>query len=323
MSTKPTSTEWTVAPEDAGERLDRFLAARLETWSRSKLQNFVREGLVTVGERATTKPGTVLVAGERVCASLPEHDPRPDPEGLKRELSILFEDEDLLVVDKPTGLLSHRTEGGQQITLAELADAYCGPLPSPQGESRPGIVHRLDRETSGVMVLGKTQAAIDDLLRQFRERRVTKTYAVLVAGSPRFQSDWIEAPLGRSSRQPDRMSVLDEAEGGRTAATLYEVQERLPGGAYLFCQPKTGRTHQIRVHLASVGLEVVGDKIYRVHGRRPQLPRESPNPRRQMLHALRLELTHPTTAASLSFESPLPADFEHLLTWLRAAPEGS
>jgi len=319
MSSQPTNTEWTVATEDEGERLDRFLAARLESWSRSKLQSFVRDGLVTVGERTPTKPGTVLAAGERVRAALPEHDPQPDPDTLTRELAILHEDEDVLVVDKPTGLLSHRTEGGQQITLAELADAYCGPLPSPQGERRPGIVHRLDRETSGVMVLGKTQAAMDELMRQFREREVTKTYAVIVAGTPRFQSDWIEASLGRNPRQPDRMDVVTEADGGRTAATFYEVQERLPGGAYVFCKPKTGRTHQIRVHLTSVGLEVVGDKIYRVRGRRPQLPREAPNPRRQMLHALRLELKHPTSGAPLTCEAPLPEDFAHLLTWLRSA----
>jgi 23S rRNA pseudouridine1911/1915/1917 synthase len=311
--------EWVVGPEDEGQRLDRFLADRLPGRSRSRLQAFVREGCVSVEGEVRKKPGAPLAAGERVRAELPEVDPRPDADRARRELEVLHEDEHLVVVDKPAGLLTHRTEGGTEITLAELAEARWGPLPSAQGEGRPGIVHRLDRETSGVLVLARTPEAMEELLRQFREREVEKTYEVLVAGEPRFHSDWIDEPLGRSPRQPDRMSVLSEEEGGRPASTYYEVLERLPGGAHLLCRPRTGRTHQIRVHLVAVGLEVVGDRVYRVPGRRPELPEGAPRARRQLLHARRLELTHPATGERVTFEAPLPRDLQDLLGWWQAA----
>jgi 23S rRNA pseudouridine1911/1915/1917 synthase len=323
MSSDRGGEEWVVDAADEGERLDRFLAERLPDRSRSRLQALVREGRVSVDGEVRKKPGAPLAAGERVRAELPELDPRPDAARARQELVVLHEDEQLLVVDKPAGLLSHRTEGGAEITLAELAEARSGPLPSSQGEGRPGIVHRLDRDTSGVMVLARTPEAMEALLRQFREREVEKTYEALVAGEPRFHSDWIDEPLGRHPRQPDRVCVLPEEEGGRPASTYYEVLERLPGGAHLLCRPRTGRTHQIRVHLVSVGLEVVGDRVHRVQGRRPALPEGAPRPRRQLLHARRLELTHPGTGERVAYEAPLPEDFTAQLEWLRAAAEPS
>jgi len=312
MEGDPELQEWTVPSEAEGERLDRFLAARVPDWSRSKLQAFIKEGLVEVAGRPQRKSGAPLGAGERVAARLPESRPAADP-ARARELAVLFEAEHLLVVDKPAGLLTHRREASPEVSLAELAVARCGPLPSPQGEDRPGIVHRLDRETSGAIALGKTEAALAGLLAQFQAREVRKTYEVLVAGRPRFASDWLEAPIGRHPRHPERMGVLPEGEGGRPAATFYEVIERWGDFAHLRALPKTGRTHQIRVHLSSIELEVLGDKVYRVRkGRRPALPEGAPAPRRQMLHAARLELRHPTSGEALSFEAPRPADFEAL-----------
>lgn len=307
---------------DAGQRLDRFLVERLEGWSRSRLQGLIRDGLVEVGGRAERKAGAPLAAGASVRVELPPRDPKATPEQ-GRSLVVLHEDEALLVVDKPAGLLTHRLESGAEVSLAELAEARCGPLPSVQGEGRPGIVHRLDRHTSGVVVLAKQAPALEALLRQFRDREVKKTYAVLTAGEPRFASDWIEAPLGRDPRRPDRVRVLTPAEGGREAATFYEVQERLDGFTYLHCFPKTGRTHQIRVHLNHLGLEVLGDTVYRLRNSRlPSLPPEAPKPRRQMLHALRLELKHPVSGEPLEFEAELPADFGALLAWLKSRSSG-
>lgn len=309
--------EWVVTAEDEGERLDRFLVERTQGWSRSKLQAFIKEGLVQVDGQVQGKTGIPLITGQRVSVGLPEHAPKASPLQVKGQLHVLHEDEHVLIVNKPAGLLSHRREGGTEISLAELAEAHCGPLPSPQGESRPGIVHRLDRETSGVMVLGKTEAAQTELMRQFQERTVSKTYAVLVSGALRFDSDWIEEPLGRDPRRPDRIRVLEEEEGGRPASTFYEVVERYGDFSLLHCQPKTGRTHQIRVHLNVAKLDVIADKVYRVRTRRnPTLPEDAPKVTRQMLHALRLELTHPATSEALVFEAPLPADFETLRAWL-------
>jgi 23S rRNA pseudouridine1911/1915/1917 synthase len=309
--------EWTVPIEEEGERLDRFLAARVPEWSRSKLQAFIKQGLVEVGGRVQLKSGAPLTGGERVGARLPAS--RPSEEAVReRRLTLLFEDDDLLVVDKPAGLLTHRREGSAEVTLAELAVAHCGPLPSVQGEDRPGIVHRLDRETSGVVVLGKSEASLRALMAQFKAREVEKTYALLVAGTPRFASDWVEQPLGRDPRHPERMGVLSVEDGGRLASTYYEVVERFDCHAHLVARPKTGRTHQIRVHMNVAGLEILGDKIYRLRNApKHELPEGLTPPRRQMLHAARLEVTHPGDGRRLTFEAAPPRDFQELLDRLR------
>ena len=322
MNAKMDKGQWTVTEAEEGERLDRFLAAHIEGISRSKLQVLIKEGRVKIDAREQRKAGTPLNIGDSIETDFPAEEPLATREESVQRLEILHEDEDLLVVNKPAGLLTHRRDAGNEVSLADLAEAYCGPLPSPQGEDRPGIVHRLDRETSGVIVLGKNEVALEELLRQFREREVTKTYALLVSGEPRFTSDWIEEPLGRDPRRPERISVLDVGEGGRAASTFYEVQERLDGFAFLHCQPKTGRTHQIRVHMNAIGIDVVGDRVYRVrNSTNPKVPSDAPKAHRQMLHARRIELRHPKSGKAVSFESPLPADFEALLLWLRAAKD--
>jgi 23S rRNA pseudouridine1911/1915/1917 synthase len=319
MANPSRPTEWAIPPESDGERLDRFLAQQLPQWSRSKLQSFVKEGLVELDGVELKKPGTTLPAGSVLRATLPPRRVAATADQVKRQLDVIFEDDDILVVNKPAGLLSHGLDSGQEVSLAEVANAYCGPLPSPQGEDRPGIVHRLDRETSGVMVLGKNEKSLAELMRQFKDREVEKTYSVLVRGEPRFASDWIDTPLGRDPRSPDRMAVVDADEGGRAASTLYEVQERLGGFTHLHCHPKTGRTHQIRVHMQSIELEVMGDRVYRVRNKNlTKVPDDAPKFHRQMLHARKLELKHPETGEALAFEAPLAEDMQTLLTWLQA-----
>ena len=320
MSDTQETRTWKVSPALDGARLDAALVAVRVNSSRSKLQALIKAGGVRVDGEVVLKPGTPVASGSELSLTLPAETAAPTAADSRRALEILFEDEHIVAVNKPPGLLTHRTERGGENSLAELARALYGDLPSPQGEDRPGIVHRLDRETSGVLVLGRTEAALDELMRQFREREVQKTYQAIVHGDPRFDSDWIEDPLGRDPRHPDRVALVPIEEGGRAAQTFYEVQERFGEVAFLHASPKTGRTHQIRVHLLSIGTPVVGDRVYRLQrGRTPQLPEGLVLPRRQMLHAFRLELKHPVTGDELCFEAPPPRDFAELLTALRAA----
>lgn len=303
-----------------GERLDRALARLLDGPSRSASRRWVEQGRVTVEGQPQTRPSRPVRAGERV-----ELLPPPAPPVITREeaaagLPILFSDEHIAVVDKPAGLLSHRAGAGVEPSVSEFAVALLGPLPDGQGEGRPGIVHRLDRQTSGLLVLARTSEAQVDLMRQFREREVTKTYFALVHGEPRFTTEWLEQPIGRSKRHPDRMATCSD---GREASTYYETRELLAGFALLSCQPHTGRTHQIRVHLSSIGHPVLGDRVYRAGGAPPRpLPPEAPAPARQMLHAAELGFRHPQDGSPRSFTSPLPDDFEDLLEHLRAASAG-
>jgi len=196
------------------------------------------------------------------------------------------------------GLLAHAVAGGADPT-------------------RPGIVHRLDRDTTGVMLVARDEAAFTALRRQFHDRLVDKEYRCIVFGEPRFDSDWIERAIGTDARHPDRMTVLED--GGRDASTFYEVVERFAGFAHVSCRPKTGRTHQIRVHMTSIGHSLVGDRLYRSRRRQQdELPAQAPDPGRQCLHARSLSVTHPATHERLVVEAPMASDMERLLAWLRA-----
>ncbi len=309
---------WCVPAHQAGERLDRALVEALPTLSRSRLQALIKGGRVRVEGREARKPGMVVGEGASIEVDLPRAPAAPPPEESRRRLRVLWSDDDLAVVDKPAGLLSHRGEGAEEVSLGDLARSAFGDLPSLQGADRPGIVHRLDRDTSGVMVLGLTRASLEGLMRQFREREVSKRYRALVLGEPRFDSDWIEEPIGRSKRHPDRMTLTSLDEGGRAARTFYTVLERFGAAASLACEPKTGRTHQIRVHLSSIGLPVLGDRVYRSKGGRPvQLGGNAPVVKRQMLHAERLRFAHPRSGELMTFEAPVPGDFGEVLEWLR------
>ena len=306
-----------VPQELDGARLDVVLARHVRDRSRTRLQSLVREGCVTVDDAVVTRPNTAVAAGSRIAVDLPG--PRAAVAGVDAPtpLDVLYEDEALIVVDKPAGLVVHRNDRYPAATLADIAVQQFGELPSIQGEHRPGIAHRLDRLTSGVLLLGRTTAALEAIKAQFQARTVAKTYLALVHGDPRFHSDWIETSIGPSADGRGRFKIVPEGEG-RAASTYYEVRERFHGFAYLELRPRTGRTHQIRVHLHSIGLPIVGDWTYKHPGAlKVPLPAEAPPMERQALHAHRIEFDHPVTGERVTFESRLAGDIESLLEWLR------
>lgn len=317
-SPEPDELRRLVVPTDAdGERLDRFLARLVGEVSRTRLQELVRAGAVRVDGAVADRPSRNLSADEVVEIELKSRVAAEEPslEGL--ELSVVYEDEFFAIIDKPAGLLSHPGANTHGASVSALARRRWGELPALQGADRPGIVHRLDVGTSGLMVIGREPTTFENLLQQFRERRVEKTYYAIVHGDVRFDTGWIEAPIGRSPSRPDRMSVV-EGGAGRDAATYYQVLERFHGFGFLACRPKTGRTHQIRVHLDHIEHPLVGDVLYRRRGPHVvKLAAEAPQLARQALHAGRLALAHPKTGEPLAFESPLPPDLLALLEWLR------
>lgn len=329
-----------VTAAERGKRLDQVLCARVEGWSRTKVQALIKAGRVRLSGRTVRKPGLILMEAGEIEAELALPESAVEAT-FPRELAVLFEDEHVIAIDKPAGMLTHgnvapsgtsiadRTRSGTSV--ADRARGAFGALPSLGGEERAGIVHRLDRETSGVLVLARTAEALEELKRQFKSREVEKTYAAIVHGDPRFDSEWIEKRLGRSERARDRIRVMGEGEG-RDAVTYYEVRERFAGpaasdrdsAALLAVFPKTGRTHQVRVHLSSIGLPLVGETLYLPRRRTPpSLPAGAPKMERQALHAQSLAFTHPITHEPMRVEAPLPADMSALLEWLRAHVAGA
>lgn len=319
---EPPTVRTTVPPVLDGERLDRALVALTEGFSRSRLQVLIREGRVRVDGEAVQRPNASVAQGSELVLALPDPAEPASGDGTRVELEILFEDEHLVVVNKPAGMLAHASERERAGTVADLAVERYGPLPEVQGKGRPGIVHRLDRQTSGVMVLGRSAGALEGLKAQFKARAVEKTYLAICHNEPRFVSEWIEAPIGRSPRHRDRHAVLPGGEG-REALTFIEVRERFRGFALMAAHPKTGRTHQVRVHLTHVGLPIVGDRVYRHPGAlRVPVPADAPAPGRQALHAARIAFDHPASGERVAFEAPLPEDMEVFLAWLRGAATG-
>jgi 23S rRNA pseudouridine1911/1915/1917 synthase len=310
----------TVREAEAGQRLDIFLGNQPEVGNRVAAKDLIASGRVQVqGQRA--RPGLFVEAGAVVVFDVVPRIARDPlaPDLPLPDVRVLYEDGWLVAIDKPAGLAAHPPEAKDfhEHTVASWARARYGDLPSVDDAERPGIVHRLDRDTSGVMVIAKTLPALEFLRAQFRARTAAKEYRCVVWGEPRFQSDWIERPIASDPRHPDRMTVVEE--GGRESSTFYEVVERFAGFAHVRCRPKTGRTHQIRVHMTAIGHSLVGDRIYRSRLRQhDSLPPGAPDPRRQCLHALRLEVPHPETHEPIEFEAPLPADLQQLLVWLRA-----
>jgi 23S rRNA pseudouridine1911/1915/1917 synthase len=292
-----------VPPESAGERLDRFLAQLPEIGSRTVAERLLGGGSVLVDGRARAK-SYKLEGGEQV-----EFEPPPAPastlEPEAMDLVVPYEDQHLLVVDKPAGIVVHPARGHARGTLVHglLAwDAEGGDEPD-----RPGIVHRLDRDTSGLLVVARSADAHRKLQDLVRARTVTREYVALVVGRPRSRTGTIEAPIGRDRHEPLRHSL--ETDVPREAVTHFEVEELFPGHALLRVTLETGRTHQIRVHLAAIDLPVAGDPMY---GR----PREL-GLGRQFLHARRLAFTHPITGEAVDVSSPLPPDLEAALATLR------
>ncbi len=306
MRRDPTPVEIRVSQEDEGKRLDVYVARRLAL-SRSAVQRLLDDGLVSV-EGRPGKPATRVRAGDGVRVVIPEPERIETlPEDLP--LDVLYEDEDIIVVNKPRGLVVHPGAGNWSGTLVNRLLAHCRDLSGVGGKIRPGIVHRLDRDTSGVIIAAKNDRAHLALARDLKERRVMKEYLAIVHGVPREDLGTVDAPIGRHPRDRKKMAV---GGGGRArpAVTGYEVIERLPAHALLRVHPITGRTHQIRVHLAHIGHPVVGDPVY--GPRRPSLGMKG-----QALHAASIEVAHPRTGERMRFSAPLPEDMSRLLDALR------
>jgi 23S rRNA pseudouridine1911/1915/1917 synthase len=282
-----------------GVRLDKYICDRLSELSRARVQRLIGEGHVTVNDQLA-KAGLRLNAGDRLKVTLPPAPPSPlTPEAMP--LNIIYEDEDLLVVDKPAGLTVHPAPGHPAHTLVNAILARFPHLAALSDSLRPGIVHRLDRDTSGVMAVAKSRLAQSKLTEQFRAHSVAKAYLVLVKGHLTPENGVIEAPVGRDPRNRKKMAVV---AGGREARTDYKVIKYIGDYSLLEVKPETGRTHQIRVHFAAIGFPVVGDKIYGV---------KSPFVPRQFIHASRLGFTLPSSGEYKEFKSELPADLAQAL----------
>jgi 23S rRNA pseudouridine1911/1915/1917 synthase len=307
-----------VPEESAGQRLDAFLAGEITSWSRSRLQRLIDDGDVVVNGRAA-KSSYKLRPGDHVDAELtalplagfaPEDIP----------IEIVYEDDDLVVVNKPAGMVVHPAAGVASGTLANALAFHFQKLSSGKGEARPGIVHRLDKDTSGLLVVAKTESAHDDLANQFRDREVFKSYVALVHGQLVNDRGEIDQPIARDRRHRTRMAVV---RGGRTALSLYRVRQRFDRFTVLDVELKTGRTHQIRVHLAWLKHPVVGDETY--GGGRdktivdPVIRSRIAKLGRQFLHAEKLGFRHPRTAEFKKFSAPLPTDLSEFLDQLMTA----
>jgi 23S rRNA pseudouridine1911/1915/1917 synthase len=314
-----------VGPEHAGLRLDVFLTQAFPESSRSFLARAIAAGAVRL-DGVAARGSAKLKPGSLVVFTVPAA-PRTGPAAEEIPLTFLHVDEALAVVDKPPGMVVHPAKGNWQGTLAgalkwHLERDDAGGLSTAGGPTRPGIVHRLDRDTSGVIAVARSEAAHLALARQFERRTVAKTYLAITQGQPRFDADEIDLPIGIHPYQREKMAVRKDHPTSREAVTRYEVLERFRVGALVKVTPRTGRTHQIRVHLAAVGAPVLCDGLY--SGRtaiEPSwlgLPPGPPLLVRQALHAARLELDHPATGDRLGFEAPLPADMERVLAAFRA-----
>ncbi len=306
---------------DRGRRLDQLLAAALPALSRSRLKTLILEGRVACAGAVISEPSRRVKPGERFDVVVPAAVPA-EPRAQAMPLEILFEDAELVVIVKPAGLAVHPAPGNPDKTLVNALIAHCGAsLSGIGGVARPGIVHRLDKDTSGVMVAAKTDAAHAALSAQFQSRRIERVYLALVRGVPRPASGRIEGAIGRNPRDRKKMAVL--GRGGKAAATRYRVLKTFGAAASLLeCRLETGRTHQIRVHLAHIGHPLVGDPVYGRARRRSAA--ELPAPlrkiidgfRRQALHAAVLGFDHPASRARLRFAAPPPGDFSNLLNSL-------
>jgi len=298
-----------VESPDQGKRLDSVLSAHLSDLSRSLAAILIRSGGVRVNEELR-KPGYRVKPGDLIQGNIPPPDPVPFiPEPIP--LDILYEDSDLIVVNKPSGLVVHPAPGHAAGTLVNGLLYHCPGLKGIGTKLRPGIVHRLDKDTSGTLVVAKNGTVHHHLSRQFKSRSVEKKYLALVAGEITSDSGEVKLPIGRHPIHRKKMSTISSK--GRSAETVWRVRERFSGISLLELDLKTGRTHQIRVHCAAIHHPVIGDPVYtrRSTGNIPEAPR------RQMLHAWRLGFIHPTSEQWMQFESPIPKDMKDFMERLR------
>lgn len=302
----------TVPDENEGQRLDHYLVVMVPDISRSRLSSLIRSGHVLVNG-SHSKAGSRLKGGDNVEVTLPPPEPVTiSPE--KVEFQVIHEDEDLLVLAKPPGVVVHPASGHKKGTLVHGLLAHCGNLSGISGVERPGIVHRLDKDTSGVMVIAKSDRSHHGLVELFKTRRVKKVYHALVVGYPGILQGSISLAIGRHRSNRKKMAVLEH--GGRQAETSWRVLEKFAAGlTYLEVRPQTGRTHQIRVHMAHLGHPVAGDALY--GGRQQKQVCEQYCIKRQCLHAYSLSFEHPVTGKMMQFISPVWPDMQAVLEKLR------
>ena len=302
---------FTVEKSLPGGRLDTFLRTKFPAVSRGAMQRLIEQGHIRVNGQAT-KPTHTPRAGDQVEIHWPDARPaEAQPEEMP--LDILFEDKSLLVVNKPAGLVVHPAAGHEEHTLVNALLHHCaGQLSGIGGVARPGIVHRLDKETSGCLVVAKNDATHLALSKQFAERQVKKIYNAIVCGEPARDSGEIRAAIARHSTHRKRMAVRDD-DSGRAAHTSWRVLEKLNAAAFVEAQIHTGRTHQIRVHFEFLGHPVVGDETYGAKQNKKLAELTGYTAPRVMLHSRELSFIHPRTEKEMSFESPLPKDFREAL----------
>ena len=293
-------------------RLDKQLLTTHPDFSRSRIEGLVKAGFVTVNGAVAEKAGMKVSENDEIVVEIPPPVPAvPEPEDIP--LAVVFEDDDMLVVDKAPGMVVHPAPGHFTGTLVNALLHHCPDLSGIGGVARPGIVHRLDQDTSGLIVVAKSQAAMDGLVKAFASHKnLEKTYLAVVHGRPRLDAGRIENLIGRHPVDRKRMSIVEK--NGKVAITNWKVKSRGEGEqrtsstfiSLIECKIETGRTHQIRVHMASLGCPVIGDRVY---GKSALDKKLQPVPARQMLHAWKLKLWHPVRNVEMTFEAPIPADF--------------
>ena len=302
-------------PSHAGWRLDRALAATIPTLSRERLKNLIRSGAVEAAGALVRDPALKMRGDERLTVTVPEPEPaHNEPQAIP--LRVVFEDEHLLVVDKPAGLVVHPAAGNRDGTLVNALLHHCGgSLSGIGGVARPGIVHRIDKDTSGLLVVAKTDVAHEGLAKQFAAHSIDRRYLAIVSGVPKSAEGKIDAPLARSAANRKKIAIVEGARGKR-AVTHWRRVAPLRDAALVECRLETGRTHQVRVHMASIGHPLLGDPVYGSAGKTHRKLLNDLHFQRQALHAAELGFTHPVTKRKLSFASAIPDDMQQLFNAL-------
>ena len=304
-----------LGPAHAGWRLDRALAAAVPTLSRERLKALIRSGAVEAEGQAVRDPALKVRGEEALRVAMPEPAPaHNEPQDIP--LTIVFEDEHLLVVDKPAGLVVHPAAGNLDGTLVNALLHHCaGQLSGIGGVARPGIVHRIDKDTSGLLVIAKTDVAHEGLAKQFAAHSIGRRYLAIVNGVPKATVGTVDAPLARSATNRKKIAIV-EGKRGKRAVTHWKRLTMLNDAALVECRLETGRTHQVRVHMASIGHPLVGDPVYGRAGKTHGKILKELQFHRQALHAAELDFTHPVTKLRLSFASPMPPDMQELFNAL-------